>query len=974
MIGKLVFSGIKREKTRFAVAALGVAAAVGMLAWSLGLAMTAVNQAPVQARALTGPWDCWLTTTGVGEQTGGRARPGRGFPRPLREELIAKIRSVPAVQQTCPLAVFSAPLDYRPGGKIMQGPGLRLDLALAPAEGEPFGDVVEGRWPNAESEALEVAVRECAFNYGRRLGLPPLGSQLVFMTPNGAVNATVTAYVRGGRKLMGFPTAYGSGGLVRAVAGGRAPLGPSLLLCRLRDEKEAFDVADAVADHDRRAERAGLPPSGAKVVSRADLKPRLANDSLKNFIRQLPLLLTLATLTALCMLVNSLMVGIGQKMRELALLRAAGMTVRQTIGLVALEGLVTALAGWAVGIVGGWAVVAFFAARAPETYPVGAAIGWQTPAATLALALVVTAVALIWPCARAARIRPLDVLAGRREAGARVSGKRTVLGLILMLPMLALGLPLPLTPLTRSALMLAVGIPLHAIGLFLFLPFLIAACDRVLGPILSFILGLDPRLARRRLGRNFARAAGMVMTIGVGLGTFTAIHMWGGTLMGAFIPSKEFPEIIVSALPDGFSREDAKKIPSIEGVEKHRGLEMEVAQFYLSDAMRERAEQRARRPFAPDYNVIIVGADPAALFAGEDPLANFAFVQGDRESAAKALAAGGACVITAMFQRETGLGLGDAVEFLAGGAMGRPELGGPRMMGGPGGPRGPGMRRGPGGRGPGGRPGGAPEPGKMLPPPMARPDAPAKIEKLTIAGVVDVNWHLLTSRARFRGRGGMPVGTAGPVFVSEDAARALTGNHDRTYFLWFNLTDDYRRLGELPAGQQIDANLKAAVAVSSTNNVRVHHRDEIADGTIAHGSQMIGDMARAPFWSLVVLSTGIITLLIASFQASAREIAVMRAVGMTRSQLARLLLCEALLACGGGVAVSLLSGLAIGWSFTAWTRAAMPWTGLQITPEVPWGVVAEGVGFTLLLCLLMAAPVIAWLVRKQEENQPLAMR
>ena len=241
-------------------------------------------------------------------------------------------------------------------------------------------------------------------------------------------------------------------------------------------------------------------------------------------------------------------------------------------------------------------------------------------------------------------------------------------------------------------------------------------------------------------------------------------------------------------------------------------------------------------------------------------------------------------------------------------------------------------------------------------------------ETLKIVGVADLNWHLITSRAQLRGRNNMPGGTMGPVFVSEADARRLSGNTDTTSFLWLNLNETYRKLGALPACQRLEGEIRKALGVGDDNTVRLHHRDEIEDGTIAHGNTLIGDMARAPFWSLLVLTTGIITLLIASFQASAKEIAVMRAIGMTRGQLSRMLFGEAVLTGICGIVLSLLSGFCIGWTFTGWTRAWMMFGGLPISLSVPWLIILKGVGFAFVLCAVMALLPIMWLVRKQDES------
>jgi len=392
-------------------------------------------------------------------------------------------------------------------------------------------------------------------------------------------------------------------------------------------------------------------------------------------------------------------------------------------------------------------------------------------------------------------------------------------------------------------------------------------------------------------------------------------------MMAPFVPSPEFPDVIVSILPNGIGTDVARKAAELEGVADGRCLPVAAAQFMIADEITERIRQRSGK--MPAFsNVLIFGAEPRAAFGGEKPLARFRFVEGERQDAAAELAKGGACVITAMFARESGLGLGGEVSIQRS-ARGRLD----KTAGASG----------------------------------------MTVETLRIVGVVDLNWHLVTSRAQMRGRGGMPQGTMGPVFVSEADARRLSGNHDKTSFLWLNLSAAYRAKGALQAGQLLERDMRAALRVGEENTIRAHHRDEIEEGTVARGARLIGDMARAPFWGLVVLSSGIVTLLIASFHASSKTFAVMRAVGMTRGQLGRLLLGEAALTGICGIALSLLSGFCIGWTFTGWTRAWMPFGGLPLSLSVPWLLILGGAGFAFALCVVMAVPPIVWLIRYERD-------
>jgi len=987
MITKLVLKSLQHEKVRCATAAFGVAAATGLVVWALGLTTTSMGQSREKVRRMTAPFSCWVSTGQVGikmdrKAMGAMMRPSREqLAASLPDALVQEIGALPDVAGTLACRVINTTLDYRPGGRVMQGPPLMAAITLASEEGCPYVNArVTGTWPDPASEDPVVAVCSAVFA-ARRLEPPPLGSPLVLITPYGTVTAKIGAIVSFESTVRGFPTAFATIGAMRQASGGAFDPKPNLLLCRMKVETGSKNVKAAV-DQALSAAEPGppRPPSGGEkrggmsasnpdvaaqpftFVARNEIESQVASDKLNNFKRQAPLLLTLSVLTALCMLVNALTVGVEQKLRVLALLRAAGMTVRQVSHVVMLEGIVIAAAGWLFGLLGGWAVLTAFVRHTPDAFPAGVVLGWVTPVCSAVGVAVITAVSLHWPCRRAMRIRPLDVLNEDTGEEKPLSAKKTVLGFILLFPMLVLVLPMHITAMMRSVLLLAVGIPLHVFGLFLFMPFFVRTVERWTGPLLSRALCLDATLLHRRISRHFSRTAGMVITLAVGLGSYAAIHIWGGSMMAPFIPSHEFPDVIVSLLPNGVGRDAAEKVSRLEGVDGGRCIAIEAAQFNLSDALTAQvARVSGRLPMGP--NVLLMGADPQVAYGGEHPLAPFRFVAGDRLQAADALATGGACVITKMFARETGLGVGDDLTLVkrAGGRRGR---GGPGRMG-PGG----GMGRPDGADGaPEGMPTGR---GDRM---VEKPGGPVPTETFKIAGVVDLNWHLVTSRAHLRGLDRMPGGTMGPVFVNEEVARRMSGNADVTRFLWLNLSESYRKKGALPAGQLLEAEIRKAIAVDDANTVRVHHRDEIEDGTIAHGAQLIGDMARAPFWSLVVLSTGIITLLIASFQASAKEIAVMRAVGMTRSQLGRMLLGEALMTGLCGIGLSLVSGFCIGWTFTGWTRAWMMFGGLPISLSVPWLVVLQGVGFAFLLCIVMAVWPIVWLVRKQDETGGLSVQ
>ncbi|HOE61482.1 MAG TPA: FtsX-like permease family protein [Kiritimatiellia bacterium] len=935
MLIRLVFKTLRRGKMRFAMATLGVASATGLMVWSLGLTVTAMGQSRETVRRMTAPFSCWVAAEGAGY------RPARGAARPsvppaaLPPQLMESVLSRPEVESAFACRVIHATLDFRPGGAVLQGPPLVTSLTLAPQEGCPYTEAeVTGDWPDPSSPEPVVAI--CSSVFARRhLPPPPCGTPLVLITPHSTVTVRIGAVIDFPQAVDGLPTAFATIGALRQAAGGVWDPRPNLLLCTLRTGAAPDDLRAAT----------GLPPPSTTTGSayggtrpgpnaparfiltdRRQIEARHVSDNLANFKRQAPLLLTLSVLTAFCLLFNALTLGVAQNVRGIALLRAAGMTVGHVAQMVALEGFIMACCGWTLGLLGGWAALTLFTRRAAQTFPAGVMLGWITPAVTAAGIMVLTLLSLLWPCRRAMRIAPLEALAEHDAASQpdrdtrKRSFLRTACGFALLFPMLVFVLPLRLTALSRSVLLLTVGIPLHLFGLFLLLPGFIRATERLCGPVVSALLALDPVLLHRRISRDIPRTAGMTITLAVGLGSFAAIHIWGSSLTRPFLPSPTFPDVIVSLLPNGVSRSAAGAVALLEGVGQQRCLAIEAVQVPLAPALTTRVARVSGRP-SPHPNVLLFGADPRTAFGGDRPLAPFRFVEGEPRQAADALTRNDACLITLMFARETGLRKGGTLQLT------------------------------------------------KRPLPARARSAPSgsrseEMVSFTVVGVVDLNWHLVTSRAQMRGRHGMPGGTMGPVFVNEEVARQWSGNTETTCFLWLNFSEAYRAMDPLAAGQRLEADIRKTLAVGSGNTVRVHHRDEIADGTIAHSADLIGDMARAPFWSLIVLSTGMATLLIASFHASAREIAVLRAIGMTRGQLGRLLLAEALMTSVCGIVLSLVSGLCIGWTFTGWTRAWMPFGGLPVTLEIPWPTLFRGIGFAFALCALMALPPILWLVRR----------
>jgi putative ABC transport system permease protein len=130
-------------------------------------------------------------------------------------------------------------------------------------------------------------------------------------------------------------------------------------------------------------------------------------DGLLNFIY---LLLALAIFVALLGIINTLVLSILERRRELGLLRAVGMERRQVRRAIRWEAASIALFGTAMGLVLGVALAAFFVQgfRDPE---ISLAIPWPTVIVIAVGGALCGVLSAIWPAHRAARVDVLDALA-----------------------------------------------------------------------------------------------------------------------------------------------------------------------------------------------------------------------------------------------------------------------------------------------------------------------------------------------------------------------------------------------------------------------------------------------------------------------------------------------------------------------------------------------------------------------------------
>ncbi len=145
---------------------------------------------------------------------------------------------------------------------------------------------------------------------------------------------------------------------------------------------------------------------GAKLQNLTEYK-KAQTDQVNQFLQIVYVLLALALIIAIVGVVNTLLLSVYERTRELGLLRAVGMSRRQVRSTIRLESVIISLMGTliglVIGIVFGWALVTALADQGITSF----AIPWTQLVIIVIIAIVAGVGAALYPARRAAR---LDVL------------------------------------------------------------------------------------------------------------------------------------------------------------------------------------------------------------------------------------------------------------------------------------------------------------------------------------------------------------------------------------------------------------------------------------------------------------------------------------------------------------------------------------------------------------------------------------
>ena len=172
---------------------------------------------------------------------------------------------------------------------------------------------------------------------------------------------------------------------------------------------------DAAAGTDLADVRAGITALAKPYVIVSVMDGEEFGDAMADQVNQMLVilyaLLGLSIVIAVLGIVNTLALSISERTREIGLLRAVGLGRLQLATVVTIESVLTAVFGTVLGIGVGAGLAAVMPTVFADEGLTSLVIPWGPLGALLGLAVVVGAVAAVWPAVRAARMDVLEAIA-----------------------------------------------------------------------------------------------------------------------------------------------------------------------------------------------------------------------------------------------------------------------------------------------------------------------------------------------------------------------------------------------------------------------------------------------------------------------------------------------------------------------------------------------------------------------------------
>jgi putative ABC transport system permease protein len=428
---------------------------------------------------------------------------------------VESVAAVPGVTRVVPNLQGTAILAGRDGIAVRNGGAPSLGFAFA--EDDPSFTLVSGRGPAGPGEvAVETSTLDRAHLQ--------VGDRTRAVIGDRARHVTITGEVHFG-SLFGATAVLVDGATARRVF---APDGTVSSL--------SVTGAPGVSQTELRAAVAKALPPNLEAVTGATVQSETETSVQKGLAFFTTFLLVFAGVALFVgsfIIVNTFSMLVGQRARELALLRAIGATRTQVIRTVLSEAVVIGLVGSTLGIAFGLVVAAGAEAAIRSFLGTDIGAGLPVSATTVLLSVlvgvVVTVVSAVLPARRASQMAPVAAMRGDVGSVTGGLGKRGLIGLCLLASG-ALVLGVAVTRAQVSWPVAALGAVAAVLGMLVGAPLATRPVVQVIAWPFVAVLGAVGRLARENALRVPRRTATTASALMIGLALIAGISVLAGSV------------------------------------------------------------------------------------------------------------------------------------------------------------------------------------------------------------------------------------------------------------------------------------------------------------------------------------------------------------------------------------------------------------------------------------------------------------
>ena len=555
-MGKITLKGILAHKLRLGLTSLAIVLGVTFIAGTFVLTDTLHNTFYSLVGSIYQKID--FQVRGVAEfPTSDAATAVRN---PVPEQVLSVVRQVPGVGAADGVADGYAQFVSKTGQPIVTGSEPTIGESFNPDPLTSELHVIDGKPPTGPQDVVMDAgtAKSYHFAVGDRV-------RMLFSGPEQTFTITGIAQFGSADNLAGV-----------TFAAFTLPTAQKLL-----DEEGLLDHINVVAKPgaNKAAVEVGIArvlPRGVEVVTGQTVlneQTSSINQALSFFSTALLVFAFISLFVGAFTIFNTFSITVGQRTRELALLRVVGASRRQVFRSVLAEaaavGAISSVIGTGLGVLAALGLEALMSGLG-YTLPAGPLVfEARTAIVALAVGIGVTVVSAIGPARRAVRIPPVAAISDRADAGDLAARRRFIygggaggLGVL----MLALGLAVP------QVALVGLGAAAVFIGAAMLAPAVARPLSSAIGRPMARALGAPARLGRENSMRNPRRTAQTASALMIGIALVSAMAVFGASLSRSATASVDDAikaDLIVSGTASGsgsFSRSLADQVANAPGV------------------------------------------------------------------------------------------------------------------------------------------------------------------------------------------------------------------------------------------------------------------------------------------------------------------------------------------------------------------------------------------------------------------------